>query len=164
MILRHWKRRSNLRYEDKLLLRYARKARGTIYAEVPIGIDDWSPVDSERRYLDGVRVPSVAQKDAKAEIITYTPGRHNEFEEAIESREVEVIEIKRKLNRPVIGQVMVGVDIFQREYKCAGITPVIVCSIGDGLLESFCERHNIRIRQIKGTANVRRTKSLRSRS
>jgi hypothetical protein len=157
MILRYWKRRGNLRYEDKLLLQYARKRRGTVYAEVPIGINS-PPSDSERRYLDGVRIPSVAQKKARAEIITYTSGRSDEFREAIAGKEVEVIEVKRTLNRPVIGQVSVGQDVFQREYRCAGITPVIVCSTGDGLLEAFCKRNDIRVRHVKSTASARRRK------
>ncbi len=59
---------------------------------------------------------------------------------------VELIEVKRKLNRLVIGQIIVGVDMFQHQYQPHEITSVIVCAEGDPALEWVCERRQIQVR------------------
>jgi hypothetical protein len=148
VILRRWKRRGDQRYEDRLLLKYCRKMGGTIYAEVPI-VKDEPAAGSERRYLDGVRILPAVQSKAKAEIITFTSGTSKKFLEAITGKELEVIEVKRKLNRPVIGQVMVGADVFKSEYGCERVKSVILCAQGDTLLQKFCDRHHIEVVQVR---------------
>jgi len=48
--------------------------------------------------------------------------------------------VKRKLNRLVIGQAIVGVDMFQHQYTPQHVTLVIVCAEGDPALEWVCEK------------------------
>lgn len=58
---------------------------------------------------------------------------------------VELIEVKKNLNRLVIGQVIAGVDMFERQYNISKIIPVILCKNGDPALEWVCEKRNIRV-------------------
>ena len=88
--LKRWKRRHNPRPEDKLLKHYCEKGGGITYTEVPIGIgEEWSNADSERRYLDGVRIVPASQEEALAEIISFTTNRSVEFNTSIKGMQVE---------------------------------------------------------------------------
>ena len=59
---------------------------------------------------------------------------------------VELIEVRNKLNRLVIGQVVAGVGMFERQYKARTIIPVILCVKGDPTLEWVCEKRGITVR------------------
>ena len=54
-----------------------------------------------------------------------------------------MIEVKKKLDRLVIGQVIVGVDMFERQYGVKKIKPVILYQIGDPALEWVCDKREI---------------------
>ena len=54
-----------------------------------------------------------------------------------------MIEVKCSLNRPVIGQVIAGADVLEMEYAPAEVDQVVVCEVGDPLLEAVCERRGI---------------------
>ena len=66
--------------------------------------------------------------------------------EGFEKKEgVEVIEAKLKLNRLVIGQSIVGADLLDLDYQPYSIKQVILCAVGDPLLEMICERRGIKV-------------------
>ncbi len=54
-----------------------------------------------------------------------------------------MIEVKRSLDRPVIGQVIAGADLLEMEYAPSEVDQVVVCEIGDPVLEAVCERRGI---------------------
>ena len=100
-------------YEDRLLKKYLNKKGGTIYTEVRIGQGGIKkyPEGSTPRRIDAVRLSGV-----KKQLIHFTKRKIPDFEKAVSKRKIEVIEIKRRLNRLVIGQVIVGAKLMEMEY------------------------------------------------
>lgn len=105
---------------------------GVIFWQVPVG--SHYP-KSEARWIDAVRIPS----EDEAVIKYFTPKSREEFQRLIPHARAEVIEIKRKMNRLVIGQAIVGKHLLQMEHRSAKVTPIILCRERDGLLEKVCE-------------------------
>lgn len=134
-----WKPRS---LEDKLLYKYWLEVGGLLCLEVPIGSPGGSgnwPSGSKTRRIDGVLL-----KNQEWEIVRFR-DRETEFLEAIQTQTIELIEVKKKLNRLVIGQVIAGVDMFERQYQAGKIKPVILCTEGDPALEWVCEKRGIEV-------------------
>ncbi len=50
---------------------------------------------------------------------------YDDFKKSVSNKSVELIEAKQKLNRFVIGQVIAGYDMFEREYNPQYIEMVI---------------------------------------
>lgn len=124
-------------FENHLLYKYWQKAGGLIYAEVEVGNKKRNPFwkkGAKCRYFDGVR---------------HFFKNKSEFSERVADQPIELIEIKKKLNRPVIGQIVAGYDMFRQDYKSGKITNVIICSKGDPALEWVCENHSIIVKKIK---------------
>lgn len=125
--------------EDHLLFAYWRRVGGRIYAEVPLGgpggPGKW-PSGCTRRRLDGVRF--VGASDPA--IVRYSAG---EFRQWVSDADTELIEVKRWLNRLVIGQIIAGRDMFGREYGTDARRSVIICAESDTALEWVCQRHEI---------------------
>jgi len=128
--------------EDKLLYAYWQQVQGRIYTEVSLagwqGADSWSSHSTTRR-LDGVRVISQPGED---DIISFR-GLRQEFCRQIQQYQPELIEVKSKLNRTAIGQIIAGNDLFTHQY---GVEPgklIIVCASGDSALEWVCAKRNI---------------------
>lgn len=69
----------------------------------------------------------------------------DEFNKLIQGSTVELIEVKKNLNRLVIGQVIARMDMFERQYQAKKIIPTILCQNGDPALQWVCEKRNIRI-------------------
>ena len=130
--------------ETMLLLQYLAQTNvgGRIYAEVPIGRHSnsnlWSDQCSTRR-IDGVRL---TVEPNESQIVSY-PSCHAEFLLQIKHHTPELIEVKRSLNRGVIGQVLVAEDLFKAQYKVSKVKLVIVCKRGDSALEWACQLRNI---------------------
>lgn len=106
-----------VKIEDSLLYQYWSRSKGNLFLEVPIGnksLGNWPP-KSKVRSIDGIIVIDVTQVD---EFIIYCSKDYNmkEFFEYIQGKTVELIEVKSKLNRLVIGQVITGMDMFKRQY------------------------------------------------
>lgn len=125
--------------EDNLLAEYWKEAGGRIYTEVPIGCSighkNW-PEGSKIRRIDGIRIKC---KDIHEEIVTF--GNNNkEFLSIITDTKVDLIEVKQKLNRPVIGQIVAGLDMFKVEYQPKEIRGVIVCGEGDPHWNGFVNK------------------------
>lgn len=131
--------------EDILLHTYWKKVGGIIYTEVPIGghggRGQW-PIGCRQRRLDGVRIVT-----RKKEIRKYVKP-DDDFMNLIANFPVEIIEIKDTLNRPAIGQIIAGNDMFAREYKVGPKKQVILCSVGDSALEWVCAKRKINIEKV----------------
>ena len=135
--------------EDRMLLEYWRKVGGRIYTEVPLagprGDALWS-ADSTTRRLDAVRFPG---HYGEHEILACATDLNGLL--ANVQREFSwLIEVKPKLNRTSIGQVIAGSDLFQKQYGIAPAKRVIVCAAGDAALEWVCERHFIEVVKVDG--------------
>ena len=59
--------------------------------------------------------------------------------------EVEVVEVKRVLDRVVLGQVIIGADLLEMEYAPIKINQVVVCEEGDPALQMVCDRRGIKV-------------------
>jgi hypothetical protein len=142
--LAQWKPRTN---ENRMLQKYWLKVGGRIYTEVPIGgpggKGNW-PQGSARRWIDGVRLPS---KGNQRGILDFRRVRED-FIKQINGRAVELIEVKPKLNRPVIGQMIAAKVMFERQYKVAVDGQVVLCHGGDPALEWVCRRIGIEVRRV----------------
>lgn len=130
--------------EDRLLQSYWKSVGGRIYVEVPVGgpggAGDW-PTGCTTRRIDGVRLEA---NDRETGLFIFTGNQDRFNEELRESESVEIIEVKSSLNRPVIGQALAGIDMFEREYGVKG-KPVVVCGKNDTALEWVCQKRNIRV-------------------
>ena len=89
----------------------------------------------------------------KSRILGYRDGKgiykHSFNKDGLASlfrnKNIEVIEVKQNLNRPVIGQVIAGKDMFEKQYKRRNVKMVIVCSKGDSALEWVCKKQKIKV-------------------
>lgn len=148
MSLAYWKSPSKRTYEDRLLLEYWQAFGGLIFTEVPVGRDgpkDW-PEGAKPRRIDGVRIASPESEKASSDIATFSKRRDAKwFEQTIADAEVEVLEVKRSLDRVVLGQVIIGADLLEIEYAPAKIAQVVICEVGDPALETVCDRRGIKV-------------------
>jgi hypothetical protein len=135
-------------FENRLLKKYWEEVGGAIYTEVQIGNrkrNPFWPKGAKTRFLDGVRIPDIQNHPEK--IITFASNK-SVFSEIIKKKPVELIEVKRKLNRLVIGQTIAGHDMFEKDYKSGKITDLILCSEGDPALEWVCKERKIFVKVI----------------
>ena len=129
-------------YEDRLLQQYWRERPGFMVAEVPIGGAEgrgrWPP-GSRRRRIDAVRL---AVNVLGPQIVSYRSARDC-IASLTSNRGVELVEVKPKLNRLVIGQALAAQDMFERQYGIRGAKMTIVCGLTDPALEWVCKRRGI---------------------
>jgi hypothetical protein len=127
-------------YEDRLLAAHWQHQPGMLFREVPVGSREagWPPGTRIRR-IDGIIILG-----RQAVTLPYRPN--GTFESAIEDADIHLIEVKRKLNRFVLGQVIIGTDMFRRDYRAYGsLKPIVVCEISDPGLELICKRRRIKV-------------------
>lgn len=74
-----------------------------------------------------------------------TSFSQTQLRDIVQDRHVEIIEVKRTLGRPVIGQAIAGRDLFERDYDPNTTEPVVVCGEGDPALEWVCRRNGVRV-------------------
>jgi len=131
------------KHEDKLLHKYSEEKGGLIYTEVRVGqggIRDY-PEGAMPRRIDAVRMAG-----SLGAIVPFKQKLIPEFQSAIRNRSVEIIEIKRKLNRPAIGQVIVGAKLVEMEYpEVRSVRQVILCETSEPVLEMICRELKIRV-------------------
>lgn len=123
--------------ENRLLVGYWKRVGGTVVTEVETGASgpsNW-PSDSGRRKVDGLRFRS----QYRDEISSQTSFSRAQLRDIVRDRHVEIIEIKRTLGRPVIGQAIAGRDLFARDYNPSTTEPVVVCEEGDPALDGFVD-------------------------
>jgi hypothetical protein len=58
---------------------------------------------------------------------------------------IELVEIKTKLNRGVIGQILVGEYLFKKKFNANKVIKAILYHIGDEALEEYCKDNNIKL-------------------
>jgi hypothetical protein len=73
-------------------------------------------------------------------------GHADEFHRVIQRHAPEVIEVKRKLNRAAIGQIIAGDDLCEQQYGVSPARLVIVCAVGDLALEWVYHKRDIIVR------------------
>ncbi|MBS1263441.1 MAG: hypothetical protein MAG715_00622 [Methanonatronarchaeales archaeon] len=66
-----------------------------------------------------------------------------EVKEVVEEGFVELIEAKRKVNRPVFGQVVAGRDMFKRHYGSKVDRSVALCNVPDPAMEWVCGQNGV---------------------
>jgi hypothetical protein len=72
----------------------------------------------------------------------------NDFQDMVKEKyEIELVEAKTKLNRLVIGQILVGEYLFKKKFKVKKVSLAVLYHIGDELLELFCRDKGIRLIQ-----------------
>jgi hypothetical protein len=131
-------------FEDKLLFAYWKEVGGVLYLEVPVGRvgEDDFPTGSKVRRIDAVRLPAEDPEERK--IIPSKKHELKDLQAAFRNKhDLEVIEVKKKLNRLVFGQVIAGVDMFEKQYRPFSISPIIVFEIDDPAMEWVCRKHGI---------------------
>jgi hypothetical protein len=146
--LQNWKPSSQWTYEDKLLYTYWQAVGGIIYTEVVVGgrgkANKW-PSGSKPRRIDGVRIILPEVLNSEADIITYSWKNADEFEHKIHEYAVEVIEVKTRLGRYVIGQTIIGIDLLELAYQPKQVHSIVVCKTGDPLMELLCQRRDVKV-------------------
>ena len=132
--------------EDHMLRSYLRRVRraghmGAVHVEVPFGVKR----GGSARRLDAVRFPKLDNR-----IRRYRPEAFDE--DLPGAGHIELIEVKPKLNRPVIGQLVAAQHLVHEEW---GLRPsralrlVAVVVEVDEALAHVCRRLGIRIEQVR---------------
>jgi len=124
--------------ENDLLKLYCSNYQGTSFFEVSVG--DIKNNSNDRR-IDIVRIDNDIYKwrkkysENKEHFIKLLNGKHK----------IEIVEIKTKLNRCVIGQIIVGEYLFKKKFNVNKIEKTILYHVGDELLELFCKDNKINL-------------------
>lgn len=81
-----------------------------------------------------------------SDIVTFDKRTNaQDFEKVVARTKVEVVEVKYSLDRVVLGQVIIGADLLEMEYMPAKINQVVVCKVGDPVLEVVCKKRGIKV-------------------
>lgn len=148
MTLQRWKVKSRRTYEDELLLKYWQEVGSLIFAEVIVGKGGtrkkW-PKDAKPRRIDAVRISATTHAYPDDDIFTFDKTSSHVLREKITGANIEVIEIKRSLDRVVLGQVIIGADLLELEYAPATIEQTVLCKEGDPVLEYVCDKRGIKV-------------------
>ena len=126
--------------EDRWLRRYLDSLAdpGCVYVEVPVG----GAAGGTIRRIDAVRLSPLA-----AQVRNYAPSG---FEaDLAKAREIEIIEVKRTLNRPVVGQLLVARDRAWQDWSLSPdrrLSLLALVTVTDLAIERFCMRNGIRVK------------------
>jgi len=141
--LRNWE---PINYEDILLYKYWKKSKGKLFLEVPIGnkqLGNWPP-NSKIRRIDAVLIKAEDGYGTE-EVFNRNEYTLSEFNNYVKDKTVELIEVKKNLNRLVIGQVIAGLDMFERQYNAKKVLPVVISQNDDPALQWVCEKRDIKV-------------------
>jgi len=140
-IISNIKTKTKLSEEDLLRL-YCQKHTGTSFTEVSVGNKTIAKNSTDRR-LDIVRIENDIHKRSRQY------GKNKEYFQDIvkDKHKIELVEIKTRLNRCVIGQILVGEYLFKKKFNVENVSLAILYHIGDELLEMFCKDKGIRLIQ-----------------
>ncbi|MCL2044481.1 MAG: hypothetical protein FWG89_10120 [Treponema sp.] len=128
--------------EADLTSLFIKNQTSCIFLEVSIGSKNIFGKNSTDRKIDIVVIHGCKSKK---------PYNYNEnkayFLKLIQDskNEVEIIEVKKKLNRVVIGQILVGEFMFKKKYEVKKIKKSILYHIGDDAMELFCKENKINL-------------------
>jgi hypothetical protein len=127
--------------ENDLLKLYCSEFSGTSFSEVSIGDKIIFGNNSTDRRLDIVRF----RNDVYKWFFKYNSKKEHFKNILSADYEIEIVEIKTKLNRTVIGQIIVGEYMFKRKFNINNVTKAILYHEGDDALELFCNENNIKL-------------------
>jgi len=128
--------------EKDLLRLYCLENDGMSFTEVSVGNKIIAKNSTDRR-IDIVRIENNVNKCHRP-YVKYK----KDFQSIVkEGYKIELVEIKTKLNRPVIGQILVGEYLFKKKFNVKKVSLAILYHIGDELLEMFCKDKDIRLIQ-----------------
>lgn len=127
--------------EDHWLRRWldAQDGPGRVYVEVPIGGSG-----GRTRRIDAVRFPALGGG------VRYHD--RESFVHDVERHPCQVIEVKRTLNRTVIGQLIVARDLAATEWTRVPdleLDLIAVVTQSDAALEPVCRRHGIQVHKVQ---------------
>ena len=126
--------------ENDLLKLYCSNHSGTSFAEVSVGRIELNKITKDRR-IDIVRIKNDHYKWFRK----YSENKEY-FEDLVNNNhEIELVEIKTKLNRLVIGQIIAGEYLFKKKYCVKNVSKTILYHIGDELLEDYCNKNEIKL-------------------
>jgi sulfur relay (sulfurtransferase) DsrC/TusE family protein len=127
--------------ENDLLKLYCSEYSGTSFPEVSIGDKTIFGKNSTDRRLDLVRIENDHYKWYRSY------KKHKDyFQQLINSNyNIEIVEIKTKINRGVIGQIIVGEYMFKKKFNARNVSKAILYHEGDNALELFCNENNIKL-------------------
>jgi len=128
--------------EADLTNQFIKKQTSSIFLEVSIGSKAIFGKNSTDRKIDIVVIHGCKSKKS----YNYNENK-DYFLELIQDpkNEVEIIEVKKKLNRVVIGQILVGEFMFKKKYKIKKIKKSVLYHIGDDAMELFCKKNKINL-------------------
>ena len=126
--------------EDDLLKLYCLKHTGTSFTEVSVGNRIIAKNSTDRR-IDIVRIENDVYKRRQK----YGEDKEGFLRIVKKRHKIELVEIKIKLNRPVIGQILVGEYLFKKKFNVKKVSLAVLYHIGDELLEMFCKDKGIRL-------------------
>jgi len=126
--------------EKDLLRLYCLEHRGTSFTEVSVGNKMIAKNSTDRR-IDIVRIDNDIYKWHRQY------GKNKEYFQGIVKHgyEIELVENKTKLNRAVIGQILVGEYLFKKKFNVENVSLAVLYHIGDELLEMFCKDKGIKL-------------------
>lgn len=132
--------------EDRLLKEYWNQNPGLLLKEVKIG-----ETRNERRAkrIDGVLIPQENKK-------VYSRNRFGseKIKSMIDEKSIKVIEVKKKLNRDVIGQVDVASFLIKKEFNPKEVSRVIICGETNQVLERYCGYKEIEVYTTEGLEKI----------
>jgi len=137
-----WEPRSR---EDHMLRSYLRRVRragsvGAVHVEVPFGKE----LGGSARRLDAVRFPHLDNR--------FRRYRREVFLQDVRGTSpIELIEVKPKLNRTVIGQLVVAAELVHEDWGIASsrsLRLVAVVAEVDPALDHACNRLGIRVERV----------------
>jgi hypothetical protein len=128
--------------ENDLLKLYCTFHTGFTFTEVSIGDKKIFGENSKDRRVDMVRIDN----DHKIFRLKYSNNKEL-FMKLINNQnyKIELIEIKTKLNRLVIGQIIVAEYMFRKKFKVNNTIKTILYHESDEALELFCNENQIKL-------------------
>jgi hypothetical protein len=123
--------------EDLLISEYNNNFSGEIYKEIPVG-----QIENKNRQR---RIDAVLIKNNNNKI--HQQGEYNleEFKQKAKNKKIHLIEAKRKLGRAVIGQIEVGMHLFNIDFETKEIQGVALCSKTNIDIKKYCDLKNIEV-------------------
>ncbi len=140
--------------EDKLLKKYWDENPGLLFKEVKLR----NIVEVEQRTgrVDGIIVPSEEKK-----VYCNREYKMIDVKKAVKGNNVKVIEVKKLLNRDVIGQAEVATYLIEKQFNPKKASPVVVCGRSHPDIKLYCDYKNIELfvmsdfKKIFGSWNVK---------
>ena len=128
--------------EKHLINQYCKKLSSCIFFEVSIGDKNTFGKESTDRKIDIVLIHGTSTKKS------HNYSEHKDlFLKMINKKNttIEIIEAKKKLNRNLLGQILVADFMFKKKFKVNKLKKSVLYSVGDSALELFCKNNSINL-------------------